>query len=160
MGFLRKLKTFTSLPSAERRIFFQALGLLPVMALRIQFSTIKNTFAWLRDRSGINENSFLVGELALSHARRIIWLMGQAMRYSPIKGKCLSQSLVLWFLLRRSGIQSDLRVGFNKDTDNLPVDIDNFNAHAWVECQGVVLNDHPDVYERYVVFDGKIQPPG
>jgi hypothetical protein len=32
------------------------------------------------------------------------------------------------------------------------------DAHAWIEIEGVVLNDSSDVRHRYEPFDGEILP--
>ena len=131
--------------------------MLPVVALRIQFLPTKSTFSWFKNKLPKNVGK-LKSEATLSQARCTTWLMHKALNYSPIKGKCLSQSLVLWHLLSRQGIESQLRIGFKKDDLQAPLDTDNFNSHAWVECQGVVLNDRADVYERFVVFDEAVKP--
>ena len=158
MILFRKLKTFRSLPPGERDIFFQFLVLLPVVAWRVQFLPIKSTFTWLRSKLPPNVKHQLEEEAILPQAQRTTWLMFKALRFSLIKGKCLSQSLVLWHLLGRQGITSQLRIGFNKDISQIPVASDNFTAHAWVECQGVILNERPDVYQRFVVFDEAMKP--
>jgi len=62
-----------------------------------------------------------------------------------LKGKCLSQSLALRYLLLRKGIESELRLGVSAGRDGL-------DAHAWLEKDGAVLNDHPSVVSRYVVM--------
>ena len=64
-----------------------------------------------------------------------------------LKGKCLSQSLALRFLLLRKGIGSELRQGVASGQGYL-------DAHAWLEKDGEVLNDHPSVISRYVVLPG------
>ena len=46
---------------------------------------------------------------------------------------CLRQSLVLQWMLRRRGIDSDVRIGVKKTGDQ-------FSAHAWVEWQGKPLD--------------------
>ena len=61
--------------------------------------------------------------------------------YAPLAGNCLSRSLTLWWLLRRHGVAADVRLGVNL--------AEGFAAHAWVEWQGQVLNDTPDVSSRY-----------
>ncbi len=158
MLFHRKLNTFLSWQPGERGIFYRALILLPIVALRVQFMSTQSTFVWLRKKLPKNTKNTLQDDESLLQARRITFLMFRALKYSPIKGKCLSQSLVLWHLLEKQGIESQLRIGFNKDDVLGILDKDNFNSHAWVEVQGVVLNDSPDVYERFVVFDEAMKP--
>lgn len=80
-------------------------------------------------------------------ARRIVYCVDAAARYSPVIPTCLVRSLVLQALLRRGGIASDLRIGVRLDEGRL-------DAHAWIEAGGVPLNDAPDVAERYGPFAG------
>jgi len=75
-----------------------------------------------------------------------------AARYSLIRLNCLPTSLALWWLLRRQGIGADLRIGVTPRSGGL-------EAHAWVELQGVPLNDQDDVHERFAPFPVTITPP-
>ena len=65
----------------------------------------------------------------------------------PVVGaRCLGRSLVLWFLLRRRGIDADLVIGAAPPRDGtLP-------AHAWVEVAGAPVNDRSDVREQFGSF--------
>ena len=64
-----------------------------------------------------------------------------------IGARCLGRSLVLWFLLRRRGIDAELVIGADMPRGGeLP-------AHAWVEVAGEPVNDAPDVRERFGSFD-------
>lgn len=66
------------------------------------------------------------------------------------RANCLDRSLTLWALLRRRGIHAGLQLGARKDQEC-------FDAHAWIELDGVVLNDSDDVRQRYAEFH---VPPG
>jgi hypothetical protein len=59
-----------------------------------------------------------------------------------VGGNCLARSLVLWWLLKRRGIDSQIRLGVRKENAILL-------AHAWIELDQVVLNDRPDVDTFY-----------
>jgi hypothetical protein len=59
---------------------------------------------------------------------------------------CLVESLALWWLLRREGCAAELRIGVGKLAGR-------FEAHAWVECNGAVLNDADEVHRHYAGFD-------
>lgn len=61
--------------------------------------------------------------------------------YSPLPGNCLSRSLALWWMLRRSGVEATLQLGVSLTG--------RFAAHAWVEAGSRVLNDTQDVTTRY-----------
>lgn len=47
---------------------------------------------------------------------------------------CLHRSLTLWWLLRRHGVDSDIRFGARRGPEGL-------EAHAWVEWHGYALMD-------------------
>jgi hypothetical protein len=76
-----------------------------------------------------------------------------AARRVPGRVSCLHKSLTLWWLLRRRGVGAELRVGVRKPGSRL-------EAHAWVERDGMVLNDDPDVRQRFSSFDRAIGPAG
>jgi hypothetical protein len=62
-------------------------------------------------------------------AQRSARLVGIAARHRPYRATCLRQSLALWWLLRRRGISTELRIGVRMDSGAL-------RAHAWVEFCG------------------------
>lgn len=65
----------------------------------------------------------------------------------PVVGaRCLGRSITLWFLLRRRGVDAELVLGTLAPTD------DDLPAHAWVEVDGVPVNDDADVRDRYGSF--------
>jgi hypothetical protein len=76
-------------------------------------------------------------------------MVSVASRYSPAWTNCLRQSLVLWYLLRRQGIASELHLGVRREAGE-------FQAHAWVEFGGLTLNDGQDVRRRYAAFERPI----
>jgi hypothetical protein len=57
---------------------------------------------------------------------------------------CLQRSATATCLLRLRGIPAEMVIGVQK----MP-----FYAHAWVEWNGNVLNDHPIVQKRYTVLE-------
>jgi len=65
-----------------------------------------------------------------------------AARHFFLRTNCLERSLVLCWLLERRGIDSQLRLGARKEAGR-------FEAHAWVEVDGSVVND---VYEPHLHF--------
>ena len=71
-----------------------------------------------------------------------------AARHGLGNPSCLEESLVLVYLLRRQGIDSQLRIGVKK---NIP----KFEAHAWVECGGVALNEVVALHDHYAPFEAE-----
>ena len=86
---------------------------------------------------------------ALSLTLPVIKALGEAVniaaRHSPFPATCLTRSLLLGWLLRRRGVQSQLCIGVRLTQGAL-------NAHAWVECEGVPVNDRPDVGAQFASF--------
>jgi Transglutaminase-like superfamily len=69
--------------------------------------------------------------------------------HGPTTPNCLERSLTLWWLLRRDGVEAELHIGARKQGAQ-------FEAHAWVELRGQVLNDGPEVHQHYARFDAPI----
>jgi hypothetical protein len=83
----------------------------------------------------------------LAEAKTISRLVSLAANRSPIPATCLSQSLALWLLLRRHGVEADICLGVRGGT--APP-----HGHAWVEYQGRPLNETVDVRSRFLVMNG------
>jgi hypothetical protein len=58
----------------------------------------------------------------------------------PGRAKCLERSLALYYLLRRQGVG----VRYCQGVHPYP-----FQAHAWIEYQGEVINDIPEHIQKY-----------
>ena len=82
-------------------------------------------------------------------AREIARLEQSAARHLFLRTNCLERSLVLWWLLEKRGIATELRIGARKEAGR-------FEAHAWVEFEGAVLNDAGDEHHHFVPFEGSI----
>jgi hypothetical protein len=77
--------------------------------------------------------------------------LNRAARFSPGQPSCLPRALALWWLLRRSGIAAELRIGARRAAGRL-------EAHAWVEHAGQVLGDQADVHVRFAAFASQVRP--
>lgn len=67
----------------------------------------------------------------------------------PFRPNCLERSIALWWLLRSEAVEGELHVGARRESGR-------FEAHAWVELDGQVLNDGPEVHDRYTRFNAPI----
>lgn len=74
-----------------------------------------------------------------------------AARHLFFRANCLERSLALWWMLRRQGVPANLRLGAQKATGA-------FEAHAWVELNGVVLNDPSGTHLGFTPFGSPIAP--
>lgn len=77
-----------------------------------------------------------------------------AARHAVGNPNCLQRSLLLWALLRRQGMRPELRIGTRRSSRHGILDF-----HAWVEHDGQVLNDSPNVRKEFATFDRPILPP-
>ena len=99
--------------------------------------------------SAVSESE--TGATSISEAKAAARVVKIAARHGFYRAKCLQESLTLWCLLMRRGLRVELRIGTRKHEDQ-------FEAHAWVEVNGIVLNDTDDVDRRFAAFERAIFP--
>jgi hypothetical protein len=141
---LMKLKKFCALPPAERKLLLQALLCLPLLSLALWSMGFRRLQAWLLRRPASHPS----GDCS-PDAATVARLVNAAANNLPGHHTCLPRSLLLQFLLRRGGIDCQLMIGVRKLDGRL-------DAHAWVECSGVPVNDQRGVASQYAVFDGPL----
>ena len=89
--------------------------------------------------------------LVARRVRRADIALRRADRLLPWSPTCLVRALALADLLARAGVPHALiRVGVRRDGDAL-------DAHAWVELDGRVVGDDPDVARRFTPV-GSVAP--
>ena len=151
---MNKRQKFAQLSWAERRLLVLAciMLLLTAVALRLvgfrRWHSALARWGLMREPASGQQAAILVQQ-----ACGVTRLMTAVAAQSAHRANCLEQSLVLWWLLRRLGIESDLRIGVHKIVDRL-------EGHAWVEYGGLALNERDDVRQRFVAFDRAILPGG
>ena len=145
-----KCLRFRKLPSAERKLVLHAMLFLALtraglrcVGFRRWKQTIEYFLRVVPGRRGLEPAAQLVIAEGIARAAR------SAERHGPAAPNCLERSLALWWLLRREGIDAELHIGASKSESR-------FEAHAWVELGGVVLNDTADVHSHYARFDAPI----
>ena len=138
---------FWRLSWAERGWLMQAWLMLPGVALALRWVSFQRVYGFLgRWPSGVRRALDDEGQV-LARTRAIVRLVQGAAAWSVHRPTCLHRSLTLWWLLRRQGVASELRIGVRKEQGR-------FEAHAWVERGGVALNDGSDVGLRFAAFQG------
>ena len=146
---IRKSRSFWGLDGNLRQLLLQALLLLPLVGLSLKLWGVKCTQTSLvRLLPPVKippQNSDRLSKIV--NTTRMVQL---AANYYQPWVKCLQKSLVLWGLLRHQGIDSELRIGVRREATD-------FEAHAWVECEGFVLNDVRDVRDRFATFERPIE---
>ena len=147
---MRKLRKLLRLDSGEIVTLAQAMILLPLTALALRGAGLRRSqriFSRLIPHDPARKTEW--SEAALAKAIRISRLVDLAARHGIYPANCLQRSLALWWMLRRRGIRSELQFGTRKADGR-------FEAHAWIEVAGVVLNDRDDVRLHYASFDRAI----
>jgi hypothetical protein len=146
------LRKVQQLSWSERWLLLQAYLALPLVALGVRGFGLRPIHAILVNPhppdQNLDENS---EKLLLPRAYAIARLVEIAARHGLWRPKCLTQSLVLEWFLRRQKIDGNLHIGVQPQGGRL-------EAHAWVSFQGVVLNDGDDVHLRFAPFAKPIIP--
>jgi hypothetical protein len=145
----RRRRGWFDLPRDERRAVLTMVWLVPALHVAVRVWDYRRTRAWLDDRADrrsrrLREPEGRVEAYRLATAR--------VTRYSWLPGNCLSRSLALLWLLRRSGHDAELHLGVSLAGGA-------FAAHAWITLAGRVLNDTQDVASRYVPFSSAAPSP-
>ena len=92
-----------------------------------------------------NENRIVRSKLA--RVRGIRREVSKAALLPPSSDRdCLRRSLVLLYRLRRINVEADLRTGVKRKEGS-------FAFHAWLELDGIVLNDDLNEVATYQVID-------
>lgn len=130
------------LPWRHRLLLLQAAALLTALRVLLRTAGLRRVHAVL-SRSA--RRAAVAGGRAWSSPREVqaaVHLVAMAARRTPASTTCLHRSLALWWLLRRRGVDCQLRLGARRQDER-------FDAHAWVECDGEVVNDDPQKVREY-----------
>jgi hypothetical protein len=125
------IASWLALPSGDRwRLLGLMLG-LPMVAGLLRIFGLVRTRRWLENLSR-NKSPRDLSAGDLDAAQRLTRLADIAGRRGAIHATCLRQALLIHFLLRRRGLAPEFKLGVRKQDGS-------FDAHAWVELQGVAL---------------------
>lgn len=140
---MSRFKKFWALSGAEKITFMVALCGLPGVYLNLRLFGFKNYLTRLQH---IPLAAIPPGIETASVPARISYLVNGAARLLFRREACLERSLLLWTLLRRRGIESELKIGVATEESTM-------RAHAWVEIDGEPINEQPQISEKFAAFD-------
>lgn len=138
----RAWQRWRELTVKERLILLEALLLMPVAGLLLRLLRYQKVLHGLERLTPLGKRQ--PGEVTAVKLKRVGELVNIAAWRGVYTATCLRRSLVLWWMLRRRGVDSKVRIGVRNDGGE-------FASHAWVEWEGVVINDRADVVDHYVV---------
>ena len=148
---MSRWQKFLRLSGAERRAFLSAFCAVTGISLGLRLAGFRRIHSMLlrtlRDApsTALHEKEVSPSGAESAQAPLLARMVAAAARQAVVPGKCLEQSLALWWMLRRRGIPAQLRIGVRKARDQ-------FEGHAWVELRGEVLNDSLELYQDYAAF--------
>ena len=120
---IKRIGQLFRLTSHERQLLLYAWCLFPLVALALRILPATR----LVPRGPTSSATAL--SLPVD---RVGWLVKVAGRYAPARPTCLTEALVLTWMLRRQGIDTTVRIGVARDARGL-------RAHAWLEQEGRVI---------------------
>ncbi|MEO5595972.1 MAG: lasso peptide biosynthesis B2 protein [Lysobacteraceae bacterium] len=132
----RLLRRWFALPLSDQWRLLQLGLMLPVVAGLLRMLGMMGC-ARLMQQSNRRRLTHPATAPEIQYAQRLAELAAIAGRRSAIRTTCLRQALLLQWLLRRRGLDAQLRIGVRKNNAAL-------DAHAWVELDGVALGE-PDL---------------
>lgn len=142
-----RLRRFSALERPARWLFLRAAALLPLVSLSLRLRGFRKTQAFLRKFLSLPSHPADIS--VSSSANLTVRMVRAAVRTSIGHPTCLDESLALWWLLGRQGIRSELKVGVRKEGEK-------FEAHAWVERDGLALNEPEARHQHYAAFDAAL----
>ena len=140
------MQQLKALSLEEWRLLLSAMILLPLVALSLRLRGFKKTQNSMQRFISEKSNLADPDEAEIGEARIITRMVAVAAGYGAYRANCLKQSLVLWLLLARRGIKSEIIFGVKKEA------VESINTHAWVECNGVNLSDSETVQQEFARF--------
>jgi hypothetical protein len=145
-----KWRRFRKRPPEDRMLIFRAALILPLTKIGLRL------FGFQRWKNLIEKFSLpahLSQSLPADVQRETVICAVRAVRsvelHGPTSPTCLERSMTLWWMLRRAGVDGELHIGGRKTQGR-------FEAHAWVEWDGQVLNDSTDIHKHYARFAAPI----
>jgi len=139
---------YSQLEPEARRIFRRALCLLPWIALSLRLRGFQRTRDALQKKLNASASGLSANGTAEQKATRTSRMVTAGARYGIVRANCLVESLALWYLLGEQNLSARLRIGVRKQKDRL-------EAHAWVEWEGVALNQTEAMHLHYEAFEGE-----
>jgi hypothetical protein len=149
-SLFEKWRRFRRRSPEDRALILRAALFLALTEIGLRVAGFRRWKTLLEKFSRVERRSRPLSPEALrATALRVARAVRSAELHGPSDPNCLERSLTLWWLLRRNGVESELHIGARKEGAR-------FEAHAWVELRGKILNDAAEVHQHYTRFDAPL----
>ena len=147
---LERWRRYRNLSKQDRGLVLRAMVLLSLTVLGLRTMSFRRCKEIIRQYSltGSSPRQILSDHQAEARMK-LVSAMNVVERNVPWRPNCLERSLALWWLFQLNAVEVELHIGGRKNQGR-------FEAHAWVESGGQVLNDTTDVHSHYSRFDAPI----
>jgi hypothetical protein len=140
------------LSNFERRLFWKSLFLLPFIHIGLSligYSRLCKMIEKITPLKPIRQQKidFEINDQAF----QISQMVSIAARNGFFRATCLRRSLLIWWFLRRQGIDSKIRFGVRTLKGQL-------EAHAWVEINTKVISEWDNTYKDYLSLGSEFPP--
>jgi len=133
------LRKLLQLSARETWLLAQAAVLLPTVRLALRFITVAQA-------QSVVERALRPQRPRQISPQAIARMVHIAAHRGLYRCKCLDQSLVLGWLLRRQGIDARIVFGARKEDNQM-------EAHAWVEVEGVAIGEDDGEHQRFLPIE-------
>lgn len=142
----KRFQRFRALDPKARKLFGRAVILLVSIDLSLRRCGFNATNEALRKKLLARAPRETIPANSADALQKTCRVVSAAARNGILRPSCLVESLVLWYFLQEQGIPAQLRIGVRKSAQK-------FEAHAWVDHQGVALNQEEEAHRHYAAFD-------
>jgi transglutaminase superfamily protein len=133
------LRKYRRLAATDRRLLVTSALLLGAFRLGLWLLPFQTVRRLLASMTGATTP---LHDIEQPSIERIAWAVAAASQYIP-KATCLTQAMATQVLLEWQGHAARLCIGVARG------DVGQFQAHAWVECQGRVVIGGTDAPSRF-----------
>ena len=141
MKVIERFRIFATLPFCEKLYLLKMALIVASIEIGLRLFGMKKIVGFLGKQSKITTNTIDIDE-TIEQRKKVIFSM---QLFFPFACRCLARSLTAWWLLRRHGIETNLKVGIQKKDGKVV-------GHAWLEHNEKPLDDK-DTVHLYTVFD-------
>jgi hypothetical protein len=143
----KAFQRYRALDPEARAIFRRAVLLSTRIAISLRLRGFKRTKDALHaELPFASSQQFLPDRGVKDRVEKTCRMVKASTHYGIVRSSCLVESLTLWSMLQEQSILTTLRIGVRRGSQN-------FEAHAWVEYEGVALNQSEEPHQHYAAFD-------